>query len=254
MPAELLAPPADLAKRRRRVVDYPEGDGKPMAESDAHISQLINAREIIKHWLREAAMAYVGANMLLYYQEGNPKKRVAPDVYVVWGVGKKYRRSYKLWEEKQAPQVVFEFTSRKTQEEDLGTKRLIYSRIGVEEYYLFDPYGHYLNPPLRGYQLVGEEYVLRTTETLLPPAFNGKETKQGWRLVSERLKLDLWAFSTGRSDMPYELRFYDPAEGKWLVDPAQAMVEREAFAKQAREAQAELARLKAELEKLRDKK
>jgi len=71
MSAELLAPPAGLAKRRRRVADYPEGDGKPMAESDAHISHIINAREILRHWLREVEMAYAGANMLLYYQEGN---------------------------------------------------------------------------------------------------------------------------------------------------------------------------------------
>jgi hypothetical protein len=239
-----------------------------MAESDAHIAHIINLREILRYWLRGDAMSSVHANMLFYYKEGFPKRRIAPDVFVVWGVPKKYRRSYKLWVEERAPQVVFEITSRKTQDEDLGTKRAIYARIGVEEYYLFDPYGHYLHPPLRGYKLAGEEYVLRTIETLLPPIFKGKEageSSKGWRLVSEWLKLEIWALPTGEVDMPYTLRFYDPAAGEWLPDPEQAMIERKQFEKQLAEArireqreaqarqaaEAEVARLKAELEKLR---
>ncbi len=252
-----------------------------MAESDPHISHIINVREILRYWLRGETLAYVGANMLFFYKKGFPKRRVAPDVFVVWGVSKKRRRSYKLWIEHEAPQVIFEITSRKTQDEDLGTKRFIYARIGIEEYYLFDPYGHYLNPPLRSYQLVDEEYVLRPVETLAPPSFNGKPAElqpsglsSGWRLLSKWLKLEIWALPTGESDMPYILRFYDPAAGKWLPDPEQAMVERELFEKQAavaearvqhetqaRQAEAEarkaaeerVARLEAELEKLRGK-
>ncbi|MGH7453528.1 MAG: Uma2 family endonuclease, partial [bacterium] len=179
---------------------------------------------------------------------------------------------YKLWVEKQAPQVVFEITSRKTQDEDLGTKRAIYARIGVEEYYLFDPYGHYLEPPLRGYQLVDEEYVLRPVETLAPPSFDSKQAEgglsSGWRLVSKWLKLEIWALPTREVDMPYRLRFYDPAASEWLPDPEQAMIERKLFEKQLAEAkmrvqseaqarqaaEAEVTRLKAELEKLREKK
>jgi Uma2 family endonuclease len=285
MPTELLTPSADTPARRRRKVYYPDGDGKPMAESDAHIAHIINLREILRYWLRGDAMSSVHANMLFYYKEGFPKRRIAPDVFVVWGVPKKYRRSYKLWVEERAPQVVFEITSRKTQDEDLGTKRAIYARIGVEEYYLFDPYGHYLNPPLRGYHLVDEEYVLRPVETIAPPSFDGKRAAGGlllgWRLVSKWLKLEIWALPTGEVDMPYTMRFYDSAAGEWLPDPEQAMIERKQFEKQLAEArvreqreilarqaaeaqtaietharqaaEAEVARLKAELEKLRGK-
>jgi len=262
-----------------------------MAESNPHITHIINTREILRHRLRAEKMVSVDADMLLFFQKGFPKRRVAPDVFVVWGVPQKRRRSFKLWIEGQAPQVIFEFTSRETQDEDLGTKRAIYARLGVEEYYLFDPYGEYLLPPLRGYQLAGEEYVMRTMEPLLPPTFNGKNgngSLTGWRLMSERLKLELWALPTGEIDMPYLLRFYDPATEQWLPDPGQAMVERELFAKQATEAktqaeresiarraeaearriaearvereaearqnaEAEVTRLKAELEKLRAK-
>ncbi len=239
-----------------------------MAETNPHVSHIINAREILRYWFRAESMVSVDANMFIFYQKGFPKQRVAPDVFVVWGVPKKRRRSFKLWLEEQAPQVIFEFTSRKTQDEDLGTKRAIYARLGVAEYYLFDPYGEYLRPPLRGYQLTGEEYAMRAVEALAPPTFNGKHANgslTGWQLISERLRLELWALPTGEEDMPYTLRFFDSATGKWLPDPEQAMVERELFAKQvadaetrvkhetrAREAvEAELAKVKAELEKLR---
>src|SRR5688500_5945456 len=124
MSVELLAPPAGMAKRRRWVVDYPEGDGKPMAETAPHVWQIIYILLTLDFWFRAKEDVYVGANMFLYYQKGHPKKRIAPDVFVVRGVPKDWRRSYKLWEEKQAPQVVFEITSPKTQEEDFGRKRM----------------------------------------------------------------------------------------------------------------------------------
>jgi len=146
MSIEVLAPPAG-----RRVVYYPDGDGKPMAESNPHVSIIIQIRQILRYWLRAAEKACVYANMLVYFRKGHPKFRVAPDVFVVWGVPfDEMRRSYKIWEDKQAPQVIFEITSRKTQAVDLGKKRFIYARLGVSEYYLFDPFREYLDPPLRG--------------------------------------------------------------------------------------------------------
>jgi hypothetical protein len=130
----------------------------------------------------------------------------------------------------------------------------------VEEYYLFDPFGEYLDPPLRGYRLIGNKYVEQPIETSLPPSFDGKdanllsnEYSQGWRLKSERLKLEIWALAPQQLGRPYIIRFYDPAAEKWLPDPDRAMLERELFEKRAHEAEAELARLKAELEKLRGK-
>lgn len=265
MSIEVLAPPA-----RRRVVYYPDGDGKPMAETNPHVSLIIQVREILRHWLRAANEAGVYANMFLYYRKGHPKARVAPDVFVVWGRAyDKMRRRFKLWEEPQAPQVVFEMTSRKTQAIDLGKKRFLYARCGVAEYYLFDPFREYLDPPLRGYQLAGEEYELRALETLSPPALEnqngGYEFSQSWRLWSEQLQLEIWAFAPVQSRTPCILRFYDPVAGEWLTDPEQAMVEHDLFKQRAREAESRaanevqarrtaeerVARLEAELKKLR---
>ncbi len=48
--------------------------------------------------LRIAPEVYVGGNLPIYYEEGDPAKSVAPDVFVVFGIAKRQRRIYKLWE------------------------------------------------------------------------------------------------------------------------------------------------------------
>jgi hypothetical protein len=64
-------------------VHYPESDGKPMGETDAHIDALIYLREALRDQFRDDPQTYVAGDMLLYYEEGNPAACVAPDVFVV---------------------------------------------------------------------------------------------------------------------------------------------------------------------------
>jgi hypothetical protein len=160
-------------------------------------------------------------------------------------VGKHERRTYRLWEEGQPPAVVFEITSRGTRLEDLGTKRAIYSMLGVREYFVYDPLGEYLRPPLQGYRLHEGEY-----ERLQPAGEEG--------LTSQVLGLAL-RVEAGR------LRVIDPATGERLLTPAELHAARraEATARQAEvtarraaevraaEVEAELERLRAELARLR---
>ena len=125
-------------------IDYPESDGKPMAETPLHGNLMIDLSFAIgRHFLNDP-LTYVARNMFLYYVEGQPKKVIAPDVYFVRGVEKHLRETYKLWVEGVAPQVVFEISSRSTMREDLHKKPRIYELIGVQEYYLFDPTQDYL--------------------------------------------------------------------------------------------------------------
>jgi len=90
---------------------YPESDGKPMAETDLHREIMIWIIHLLQRFLA-GQRAYVSGNLLIYYEQGNPRKSVAPDCFVVWGVESRYRVNYKLWEEGQAPQVVFRFRPR----------------------------------------------------------------------------------------------------------------------------------------------
>lgn len=53
---------------------------------------------------------------------------------------------------------MIEITSKKTRLEDLNRKKSLYERLGVEEYFLFDPRAEYLDPPLQGFRLVSGRY------------------------------------------------------------------------------------------------
>ena len=139
-------------------VNYPESDGRPMGETDQHRKEMIRQLELLERFFA-GQRVYVSGDLLVYYEQGNPKKFVVPDVFVVKGLEPKDRRVYKLWVEGQPPDVIFETTSRKTKKKDTVAKPALYARLGVKEYFLFDPTQDYLDPPLQGHRLVGDQYV-----------------------------------------------------------------------------------------------
>jgi Uma2 family endonuclease len=196
-------------------VEYPETDGRPMAETDAHRRLMTDLIFILENFFQDQPDVYVSGNLLLYYVEGDPKKRVAPDVFVVRGVGKGPRRIYKLWAEGRAPEAVIELSSRQTWRDDLQVKWQLYAQLGVPEYFIFEPEYDYLDEPLIGYRLEEGQY-------------QPLEVKDG-RVRSEALGLEL--VDTGET-----LRLWDPQAGQFLLTPA--------------EAAAEVARLRAELKRL----
>ena len=84
---------------RHETFVYPERDGKPMGETDSHVIEIADLFTILRDRYRNEANTYVGANMLCYYEEGIPTSTFCPDVFVVFGIPKKSRRTYKTWEE-----------------------------------------------------------------------------------------------------------------------------------------------------------
>jgi Uma2 family endonuclease len=142
----------------RRDVHYPESDGKPMGETEIHIREIIYLFEALNEHLRGVPEVYVGADMLLYFVEGNPRQFVVPDVFVTLGVPRGQRRIYKVWEEGRPPTLIVEVTSDSTRNEDVSRKKSLYESLGVEEYFLYDPLQDYLNPPIQGFRLVKGRY------------------------------------------------------------------------------------------------
>jgi Uma2 family endonuclease len=142
----------------KQEIFYPESDGRPMGETEDHVNEIVDLLTALKRRYRDVADVYVGADMFLYYVEGNPGRCVCPDVFVTVGIPKKpERRSYFLWREGRPPSMVIEVTSESSRREDQDKKDL-YARLGVEEYFLDDPLGEYLKPPLQGYRLVRGRY------------------------------------------------------------------------------------------------
>lgn len=138
-------------------IEYPTSDGQPMAETTLHRQVMVDLIEGLKNRYADTPDIWVGGNLFLCYERGNPAARRAPDVLLAKGVAKWDRPNYLLWEE-VPPSLIIEVTSRKTRSEDLRDKKPLYERLGVEEYVLFDPYGDYLRPRLQGYRLEGRRY------------------------------------------------------------------------------------------------
>jgi Uma2 family endonuclease len=200
---------------------YPESDGKPMAETDIHRQLLSDLIFTLETFFQNQPDVYVSGNLLIYYVEGDPKKRIAPDIFVARGVEKRQRRIYKLWEEGVAPQVVIELTSRQTWREDLQEKWRLYEQLGVEEYFIFDPEYDYLEDPLVGYRLKDGKYKVM-----------GARDR---RLRSKVLGLEL--VDTGET-----LRLFDPVSGKFLPSMEESA-----------SAQQRLAELESELARYRER-
>lgn len=143
-------------------MEYPSSDGKPM-ESDLHRDEMWYAIQALKAHFRDVPDVYVSGNLFIYYVEGEPRYRVAPDTFVAKGVAnaKDLRDFYKVWEEGQPPCFVLEITAKSTQAEDLYEKKNLYRSLGIEEYFLYDPLQEYLSPTLQGFRLAqgpGSEY------------------------------------------------------------------------------------------------
>ena len=185
-------------------VDYPSSDGRPVAESDHQFIPLTYAASRLRQHFRQRDDVYVAGNLLIYYEEGT-QARVAPDVFVVLGAPRRRRSSYLLWKEPKAPDFVLEITSRGTRGEDQGPKRDLYRRLGVTEYWQYDPTGDYLEPALQGLGLVAGEYV----------RLGQRELADGTLvLTSAVLELELRLSERG-------LRFHDPVTGRDLPDLAE---------------------------------
>ena len=134
-------------------------------------------------------------------EEGNPRASVAPDVFVVFGAQNRLRPTYKLWEEPKAPDFVLEVASPSTWEDDEGRKGRLYERLGVREYWQYDPTGEHLPSRLKGRRLVEGAYEPQPVAQSLDGTLI---------LRSETLGLDLRA-------MGKEMYFLDPTTGQRLL-------------------------------------
>ena len=217
-------------------VEYPGSDGKPMGETLIHGRCIHDVLDALRAFFAERCDVLVAGDNFLYYEEGNPKASVVPDVFVVLGAVKDehreegWREVYKLWEEPKGPDFVLEVTSRGTRREDRVRKRSLYARLGVGEYFLFDPRGEYLEPRLQGMRLVDGGY-----ERLWPVRVPGGGEEGVWSGV-----LGLYLYGRGR-----ELRLYDPVGGRELRTHEEEVAACREEAAARRAAEARLAELEA---------
>ncbi len=218
------------------TVVYPESDGKPMAESDRHRKLMVDFILMLEDHFKDVNDVYISGNLLMYYEEGNIYKSVFPDVFVVFGVSKKDRRTYRTWEEGHTPDFVLEVASPSTYNKDITDKKELYASVlGVREYYIYDPYGE-VYPHFQGYRLVDGVY-------------------EAIEFVAGRLSSVVLGLELGERDGILSL--YDTSRSGWISPPKERITDAETRASQAEaraeNAEAELAKALAALKRLQEK-
>lgn len=193
------------------LIHYPTGDGQPVAETFDHLYVILITIAVLRHYLRDEQACVLG-NQYLYYAQGLPRLRCAPDVMVIFGVEPGSRDNYKIWEEGEIPRVVFEMTSPGTKKEDDGFKKQLYEQIGIQEYWQFDPKGEWIPEKLRGYQLVGDVYT--SIETGISQAL-------GLRLETSGALISFYRLDTGEKLLMLD-ELYEQSEDR----QAELMAER----------------------------
>jgi Uma2 family endonuclease len=209
-------------------IEYPESDGMPMGETDLHRDWMVRILDILRLRYR-GQRVYVASDLLVYYQEGDPTKFIVPDDFVVLDCDPARRNTFKIWEEQnKVPHAVFEVTSRSTRREDEVFKPRVYARLGVPEYFLYDPTSDYLSPPLQGFRIEHGTY------TRIAPDETGA-------LKCEQLGITLRLEQSN-------LVMYDARSGHVLLTEAEAAeAARKAAETRVVELEAEVQRLRAEL-------
>jgi Uma2 family endonuclease len=133
--------------------ELPCDDGIPM-ETQRHKMQMDLLLDTLQFWLDQQEEGYIGGNMFIYFSTRQVRNQDfrGPDFFAVLGVPKKERKSWVVWEEGKAPNVVIELLSETTAQQDKERKKEIYqNQLRVPEYFWYDPFhpedfaGFYLN-------------------------------------------------------------------------------------------------------------
>jgi Uma2 family endonuclease len=193
MTAVILDPTANPAPE----IFYPYSDGEPLAESYDHLYVIMTILAMLLAHLK-GQQATVLADQFLYYAQGFPRLRVAPDVMVIFNVLPGGRDNYKIWEEGQVPSVIFEMTSPGTRSKDDVEKKNLYESLGVTEYWQFDPRGEWIPEKLRGYRLQGDP------EPVYAPITNNQSTTLQLQLVVEEKIIAFYRLDDGVRLLPIE--------------------------------------------------
>ena len=146
-------------------LDFDPGEPEPLPDAmfqypifqeifhilDTHITTLYPSEEVFR-----------SSNTFICYDPTNLNVRVGPDFYAAFGVDAlaiKERKIYLPWEVGKPPDFVLEVVSESTAQQDMIAKRQIYARIGIPEYWRFDPTGgDFYGQPLAGDRLVNNTY------------------------------------------------------------------------------------------------
>ncbi len=231
-------------------VHYPDSDDEPLPDGryqEPYFSEIVGT---VREHFSDRPDVEVSGNTFIYYEEGNPRRFISPDLHVTLDVTAEgfasmdYRNTYLVWEIGKPADFVLEIASESTARRDVTEKRVLYAQIGFGEYWRFDGTGG----DFYGEALVGEYLGVDGQYHRFDVVPDHQGRPHGYSPT-----LGLWLYWEDN-----QLRFYDPATGQWLRTRSEERAGREAAeaAQQAAEAarqaaETRAAELEAELMRLR---
>ena len=218
-------------------IHYPDSDDEPLPDGRYQEPYFTEIVATVRQHFRNRPDVEVSGNTFIYYEQGNPRRCLSPDLHVTLDVtaegfaSMEHRNTYLVWEIGKPPDFVLEIASESTARHDVTGKRVLYAQIGMGEYWRFDGTGgDFYGEPLVGEYLADGEYHRFD----ISPDDEGRPCG-----YSPALGLRL-CWDDGR------LRFHDPATGAWLRNFAEEFAEREAAQNRVAELEAELRRLRGQ--------
>ena len=151
--------PASASEWLREIERYPDR-GNTFMPSVAHEAARVVARDVLV--TLQVPDAFVAVELTLYLSQGDPDRFLIPDVLLALEVGDAdpatgdLREVYRIWDEGRPPDLVIELASKSTVKRDNVGKKEDYAACGVREYVQFDPMGSLLAPRLLVWRLAGD--------------------------------------------------------------------------------------------------
>lgn len=227
--------------------------GDVVTQSESHFDLMIALAELLRRHYESRDDAYVAGDMkMLWGIPGIPEP--SPDIAVIFGVRKKRdsrRRSFRCKREGTRPSLIIELVSSidsGIRNNDYEKKVEIYQRVGIPEYFIFDPPS----------EVTGERLWLTGYRLDAAGRYREVDPDPQGRLFSTTTNLLFSVAEDGCSPV-----VIDAATGRTISTPGQLDKARQAAearaqaaeAKALREsearkaAEAEIARLRAELDR-----
>lgn len=142
--------------------NYPPDSYPSMPVSQDHVVACIYVyTALVLHHKQLGHPTAIASDLEVYANEGDRHSVCAPDILVAHGIELHGQSSYRIWAARKPPDLVLEIASESTWQNDAGDKRDLYARLGIREYWQYDPTGgEWLGAPLIGWVLGPAGYDL----------------------------------------------------------------------------------------------
>ena len=235
----------------------PCSEADPMPQNARQAAVTIECFDSLEARWEERPDVGLGFDQFVYWDRDYDRETnkahppLAPDLYVAFGVANRPRKVYVVWEERKPPDFVLEVVSPSSRRRDDTEKPRLYAKMGVPEFFRYDPYGK-LKPALAGFRLRRgncPEY------RRVPP---GRLANGAMGVPSKALGLYLCIRPAGPKPTARSLVWYDPGAGEFLptrsellTDKRNAVARADTSDARADASDARVAELEAQIEKMR---